>query len=146
MQEKKAVEENREKGYMKALRLTSSKGGEVVWVLKASKAQLSGDRIHLWNVLITYFFEPNKPIIIKGLEGYIDRKKEVGEIWGKVTITQQKEVLHVDRMRWETKKNILESSRPFTITGKYYIEGVGFVAKPSSGWVQVKKLKKAVFH
>jgi len=145
-QGKKEVEESGERGYVKALCLTSSRGSEVIWVMKAGKAQLSGDKIRLWDIMITYFFEPGKPVIIKGLEGCIDRKREMGEIWGDVTVTHQGETLYVDRMSWETKKNILESSLPFIITGKYRIEGVGFVAKPSLGWVRVKKLKKAVFY
>ncbi len=138
-------EEATEKGIMESIHLTSTQGGKVIWKLEAQKAQLIGNRIHLWGVKITYQFKPKKPLLISGREGELDRKKKLGEIWGNVEIYLESEVLRVSKVYWDTQKNLVSSPLPFQVRGRYEVEGKGFVAKPSSGWIQVKKLKKAVF-
>lgn len=138
-------EEATGKGVMENIHLTSTQGGKVIWELEAQKARLMGNRIHLWGVQITYQFKPQKPLLISGREGELDRKKKLGEIWGNVQIQFESETLRVSKVYWDTQKNLVSSSLPFQVRGRYEIEGRGFVAKPSSGWIQVKKLKKAVF-
>jgi len=138
-------EEATGKGVMENVHLTSTQGGEVIWELEAQKARLMGNRIHLWGVRVTYRFKPRKPLLIFGREGELERKKKRGEIWGNVRIQFESETLRVSKVCWDTQKNLVSSSLPFQVRGRYEIEGRGFVAKPSSGWIQVKKLKKAVF-
>ena len=133
-------------GVMQNVHLTSTQGEKVIWELKAREARLLGSRIHLWGVQITYRFKPQEPLLIFGREGELERKKQQGEIWGNVQIRFGSETLRVSKIHWDTKKNLVSCSLPFQVSGRYEIEGRGFVAKPSSGWIRVKKLKKAVFH
>ena len=140
VQEKK----NHEKGYMENIHLTSTREGKVVWALDASRAQLVGKTIHLWNVKIEYMFKKDKPVIITAREGTLDKKKKLGKIWGDVTVRHQGETLKVEEILWNLNKNTLESPLPFKVTGRCMVEGTGFTAKPSLGWVKVKKLKKVV--
>ncbi len=74
----------------------------------------------------------------------MNRKKQKGRIWGDVTVRYGSETLRVEEILWRLDENVLESPLPFKITGRCTVEGTGFVAKPSLGWVKVKKLKKVV--
>ena len=129
---------------MENIHLTSTKEGKVVWILDAAKAQMEGKVIHLWNLKIEYMYKKGKPFVITALRGTLDEKNKMGKIWGDVTVRFHGETLNVDEMIWNLDQNTLETSLPFKVTGRSLAEGVGFVAKPSQGWVKVKKLKKVV--
>jgi len=142
--EKAQEKKGKEKGYMENIHLTSTQKGRVVWVLDADKAQLEGKAIHLWKVRIRYLLNKGKPVMITAREGFLDRKKKLGKIWGDVKVQYRGETLTVEEILWNLERNTLESPLPFKITGRSLVEGKGFVARPSLGWVKVKKLKKVV--
>ncbi len=144
---KRAVHENEtmEKGFMKHIHLTSTRGGQVIWALDAVKAQLVGDEVHLWDVRITYYLKSRRPLLIYGREGLLNRRQKKGEIWGDVRMMLGSECLTVNRLYWDTKRNLVSSPLPFHVRGRYQVDGVGFVAQPSAEWVKVRTLKKAVF-
>jgi len=142
--EKAQEKGEKEKSYMENVHLTSTKEGKVAWILDAAKAQMVGKVIHLWDLQIKYMYKRGKPVLITAKRGILDEKKKIGKIWDQVTIRFQGETLKVAEMVWNLEKNTLETDLPFKVTGKTLAEGTGFVAKPSTGWVRVKKLKKVV--
>jgi len=142
--EKVQEKKGKEQSYMENIHLTSTKEGKVLWILDAARAKMVDKVIHLWNLKIKYIYQKGKPVIITAQKGILDNKKKLGKIWGDVTIRFQGETLKVDEMVWDLDKNTIETSLPFKVTGKTLAEGTGFVAKPSAGWVKVKKLKKVV--
>ncbi len=142
--EKAQEKGEKEQSYMENIHLTSTKEGKVLWLLDAARAKMRNKVIHLWDLKIEYIYQKGKPVVITAQRGILDNRKKLGKIWGDVTIRFRGETLKVDEMIWNLEKNTIETSLPFKVTGRTLAQGVGFIAKPSMGWVKVKKLKKVV--
>jgi len=144
-QRQKAKRDTTERGYLKGITLESIREGKLIWRLFAEKAKIKGSSAFLWGIKIEYFYKDEKPINIFATEGNLDKKKKIGVIKGDVKIVYEKETLYTSEIKWFFEKNLIESTKSFYMDGKYRVEGVGFLAKPRIGWIQVKRLKKAVF-
>ena len=132
------------KGVVEGLELSSSKEGKLSWLLRSQKAQVKGNLFLLEGVEITYKYAPDKTIVVHGKYGEVDQKKQIGRMWGGVVVTMGRERLTTSELVWDLHRNRVSTSKRFSLTGRYMVEGRGFELFPNKGKVKVKHLRKAV--
>ncbi len=132
------------KGVVEGLELSSSKGGKLSWLLKSKRARVRGSTFLLEGVEITYNYAPGKTILVRGDHGEVNQKRQVGRLWGNVTVSMGKELLTTKELVWNLEKNKVATDKEFRLQGRYLVEGRGFDLFPGKGVVKVRHLKRAV--
>lgn len=89
-----------------------------IWVLESARAEISGDRVSLHTVKVTWFGEPGEvTVVITSAEGTVDFRGRNAELRGDVRVARADgAVLSTEKILWDEKTKVMEAPLPVVIT------------------------------